>query len=257
MKLPVKPQLLKPLTLAGGGLGCLLRFTLYTTGMDEKGLLISGHWAGTALWILTVLLAVALFVLTRPMEGPGDYRDAHPASFLGGVSAIVLAAAIGIATKNELSAGSVLHIFSGLLGFGAAASLVYIGICRMTGGKPPFLCHGLVSGCFAVRMVSQYQLWSSDPQIQDYVFYLSAYAALMLTAYQQAAFDADMGSHRDLWGLSLGAVYLCCAALPEAADIWLLVAGAFWAFSNLTSLSPRPRRQRPALKLEDEPQEEV
>ena len=255
MKLSCKPGLLKLLTLTGGVLGLLLYRTLYQNGMDENGLLISGYWANTALWILTGLMAAALLVLTRSLRGPEEYRDAHPASVPGGISALALAAAIAIATVKELSADSMLHLFCGVLGFGAAVSLVCIGICRMAGGKPLFLCHAIVCGCFAVRMVSQYQVWSSDPQVQDYAFCLGAYALLMLTAYQQAAFEVDMGSHRALWGVSLGAVYLCCVALPGTADFWLLLAAGFWVFANLTSLTVR--RSRPVLNLEDEPQEEV
>ena len=106
-------------------------------------------------------------------------------------------------------------------------------------------------------MISRYQLWSSDPQLQDYCFYLTAYVALMLTAYHHAAFDARMGSHKALWLYSLAAVYLGCLSLKGNMDIALLLGCSAWAFTNLTCMTPRPRRKRPVLKLDaDEAQED-
>lgn len=257
MKLSVKPQLLKLFALAGGILGLLLHIVLYVTGMDEKGLLIAGHWAGIALWGLTALVLAAVILLTRAIRGPEDYRDAQPVSLLGGVGCFALAAALGMTAWKEWSADTTLDRLVGVLMLAAALSLIYMGICRMSGGKPHFLCHGAVCACFALRVVWQYQFWSSDPQLMDYVFYLCAYVALMLAAYQQSAFDADMGSHRTLWAVSLAAVYLCCVALRDAADPFVLLTGGVWVLTNMTNLTAKPRRQRPALNLKDEPQEEV
>lgn len=257
MKLSVKPQLLKLFALAGGILGLLLHIVLYETGMDGKGLLISGHWAGGGLWILTALVLAAVILLTRGIRGPEDYRDTHPVSFLGGIGCFVLAAALGMTAWKDWCADTTLDILMGVLMFAAALSLIYIGICRMSGGKPAFLAHSVLCACFAIRMVWQYQFWSSDPQLMDYVFFLGAYAALMLAAYQQAAFDADMCSHWALWAASLAAVYFCIVALRAGVDTWILLTGGLWALTNTTCLNPKPRRRRPEMNLEDEPQEEV
>lgn len=255
MKLSIKPQFLKLFSLAAGILGLVLYMTLYTTGMDEKGLLISGHWAGIALTVLTALVLAAVIILTRGVSGSDDYRAAYPASLIRGLGCFALAAALGIAAWKEWSADTTLDLLMGVLMIAAAAGQLYVGICRMMGAKPLFLGNAALCACFAIRMVWQYQFWSSDPQLMDYVFFLGAYVALMLTAYQQAAFEADMGSHKALWAAGLAAVYLCCVALWGAADLWVLLTGGIWALTNLTSL--KPGRQRPALNLNDEPQEEV
>lgn len=258
MKLSVKPENLKYLILGAGGLGLALRVVLYSTGIDEKGLLISGHWAGTALWLLTALAAAALILLTGPIQGPERYQDAHPVSFTAGLGCFALSAGILITTLSEMSASSGnISLIVRLLGFASIAAASFIGFCRIVGAIPHSLCHATVCLYFALRMVSQYQNWSSDPQLQDYIFYLSAYVALMLTGYHHAAFDAQMGSHRALWALSLGAVYLCCLSLKGTADTALLLAAAVWAFTNLTALTGRPRRHRPVLQLEEDPREEV
>lgn len=243
MKLTVKPELLKLFTLAAGGLGLALRTVLYTTAMDEKGLLVPGHWAEAALWVLTALVVAGMFLLTRSIPGPKQGQFARPASFPAALGAIAAASAM------------ILSAFGGsspVLSLAAAAALLIIAFCRMTGKKSHFLCHAVLCAFFAMRMVGQYQQWNSDPQIADYVFYLSAYVTLMVSAYQQAAFDTEMGSHRNLWCLSLIAVYLCIVSLKDGVDTLLLLGAAIWALTNLTSLNVPVRRQRPTLNLEEE-----
>ena len=254
MKLSVKPELLKIMTLCAGLLGFLLRTVLYSAGVDAKGLLIDGPWAAVSLWILTALVIAAILILTRSIQGPEDYQEAHPASFFGGAGSVAAAVVIVFVTIGSFGIDSMVASFSGLL---AAVSLIVIGFFRFTGRKPLFLFHAALCLYFAIRMVSQYQHWNSDPQILDYVFYLSAYVMLMLTAYQHAAFETNMGSHRALWRRSLIAVYLCCVSLTGPVDTGLLLVSGIWALTNLTDLRIRRRRQRPAMPLDQEPQEEV
>lgn len=253
MNISIKPEQLKYGVLGAGGLGLVLRIALYTTGTDEKGLLISGHWAHSALWLLTFAVFVLLALFCRKLQGPEEYRDCYPASSAAGIGGLLAAAVILITTIGEIGTlAGALGTVSTVLGFSAAVSLVLLAVCRMTGAKPLFLFHGVVCIYFALRMVCQYRYWSSDPQLQDYFFYLTAYVALMLTAYQQAAFDAGMGQHRRLWFLSLAAVYLCCLSLKGTRDTLLLLCAGIWAFTNLTSLTAKPRRQRPALVLDED-----
>lgn len=250
MKYSVKPGLLKLFALSAGLLGLLLRLVLYTTGMDDKGLLVAGHWAGTAEWVLTGLVLAAVFGLTRLFQGFGASRYDYPTSSFAGLGCIALAAALMLSNLREIASppDSTMTLVRWILGFLSVISLICIFICRITGNKPFFLFHGILCVYFAIRMVSQYQQWSSDPQIQDYAFCLCAYVALMLTSYQLAAFDADMGSHRALWLMGLVAVYLCCLGLQCNADAPLLLAAGFWALTNVT----RHKDRRPL-----PPQEEV
>jgi hypothetical protein len=96
---------------------------------------------------------------------------------------------------------------------------------------------------FALRVICLYRFWSSDPQLQDYVFYLGAYVALMLCAYHHAAFDADMEKHGSLWFWSMAAVYLCCLALPNSQDGYLPFLG-IWVITNT------PRLQNPKQRMD-------
>lgn len=253
MKLTIKAEQLKFLILGAGGLGFVLRIALYAIGIDGRGLLESGHWAHIAVWVLTAAIAVVLLICCRSLTGPEELSNAYPPSATAALGAFAAMAGIGITTLREFSEfSSRIHLAVWVLGLCATIAMAFIGLCRFRGKKTYFLLHVVVCVYFALRMVSRYRLWSSDPQLQDYCFYLTAYVALMLTAYHHAAFNAGMGSHKLLWFFSLAAVYLCCLSLKGNTDTVLLLGCGVWAFANLTHLTVQPRRQRPALDLSED-----
>lgn len=250
MGLTKKPATIKLLLLIAGLLGFNLRAALYATGMDEKGLLVRGHWAGICVWLLTAAVAVMIFLLTRRLSGHKTYKRDFPKSISRGVGCILAAAAF-LLTSGSASAGDPLSTMQNVLHFAAAAALAAIGCCRFTGRKPFFLLHGVVCLYLALRMVFQYRLWSADPQLQDYCFYLGAHLSLMLTSYQFAACDADMGSHRKLWAFGLASVFLCLTALPCSGEPFFLLGCAIWVYTNLSH--PRFRQpQVPAAATREE-----
>lgn len=241
MALAVKPKQLKRLLPGAGLLGFLLRAVLYTTGMDGKGLLISGHWAETGLWLLTGAVVLCLYLCCRTITGPERYQSAFPASIFGASGSILAGVAIGLCGVGSDPEGT-LGLAELVLRICAALSLFWVGFCRFTGRKPLFLCHSLVCLYLALRMVCQYRLWSTDPQLLNYCFYLGAYVALMLTAYQFAAFDADSGSHRYLWIWGLASVYFCIVSLAGSQEPFFLLCCCIWVFTNLSNLKRRRRK---------------
>ena len=242
MNQAVKSAQLKILALTAGLLGFLLRTVLFATGLDHKGLLISGHWADTGVWVLTGLMVLGIFLLCRELKGPAAYQTAYPASVFSAVGCILAGAAF-VFCPMEVS-GSNLMIAELVLRIGSVVALVYLGFCRFTGRKPLFLMHCIVCLYLALRLVCQYRIWSADPQIQNYCFYMGAHLALMLTAYQLAAFDAGSGSHKSLWGWGLAAIYLSLTALPHCREPFLLLCCSIWVFTNLSTLKP-PKEKAP------------
>ena len=241
MKFSAKPRLLKTGVLISGILGLSLREILYTTGIEESGLLVTGHWAHSAVWILSAAVLAGLLLFARPLRGPKDYGNCFPASVCAGIGACAAGAAVLLTTLREWNLAGNLATISSLLGLAAALCLGIVALCRFTGRKPFFLLHAAVCVYFALRVICLYRFWSSDPQLQDYVFYLGAYVALMLCAYHHAAFDADMGRHGPLWFWSMAAVYLCCLSVPASQDGCLPILGV-WAISNTTCLKiPKQR----------------
>lgn len=243
MKNPVKAETTKYLMLTVAALGLALRILLYSTGMDGRGLLVRFHWTSVALTVLTAAVLVAVFLGTRTVGGSKKCRSAYPASPLAAVGAFAAMVGIGITTVMGFAEFSTrLHLIIWVLGLCATICIGIIGFCRLTGKTPTFLLYAALCVYFALRMVSGYQNWSADPQLQDYGFYLCAHVALMLASYHHAAFDVGMGNRRALWIWSLCSVYLCCAAIPHCSEALLMGCCAFWALTNL-SAAPAPGHQ--------------
>ena len=240
----IRPRMLKLLMAACGVLGLIFRLLITVTAIDDKGLMTPWNPAWICLWLVTIAAAAILAAGVLPIKGPAAYRAAFPHS-LAGAGAGVLAAVCALAAAYDhfLSGGSGLVFFlqCGLMVLAALAFLLAAG-CRLFGRQPLFLFHVAVCLWFALRMLTLYQTWSFDPQLQDYCFQLFACIALTMTAYQLAAFDMDRRSHRKLWAWGLASVYLCCLA---ATDSLFFISGGLWAFANLSNLR-RPRQRREA-----------
>jgi len=252
VKFNLKPKTLPWAFLGAGVLAFGLRAALYAFAMDGRGLLVKNHPLSILLWCLTAAAAAALVIFCRGICGPDTGTGARPASLAPCLGCMAAAAGIALSTFRSFGDfSSVLDILICVLGFVSVIALASIGICRLTGKKPYTLLHGVVCVWFALRLVSRYRVWSFDPCLQDFFFYLMAHMALMLAFYQHAAFGAAAGSHRAVWGASLAGLYLCCAALYSCEEPLLMAGFALWCFTGLTSLRVRKRRARPALKLDE------
>lgn len=225
-------------TAAGAGLlGAGLRWYLYATGLDEKGLLVRGHWAGLALVALTVLVGIAFAIGSRRdypertallPEGAGAFLCAG-GFLMEGVSGFS-------AAQGSLDlAAAVLCLFSGVC-------LVYIGISRLGKKRPHYLSYCVICLCFALRMISHYRLWSSDPQLMDYCFFILAHVCLMLTGYQLAATAAGEGNSKKLTFFSLCAGFLSLVCLFGQLDPLFMGLCGVWA---LTAPKDLPREETP------------
>lgn len=239
MSLAVKPNYLKYAAFGAGVLGLTFRAVLFATGLDEKGLLVAGHWADTAVWLLTAAVIGAIFFALRRCTGPEAYGDAFPASIFRAIGCLVAACGF-LLTDSSLVSSAKMAAAEPVLRILAAAAMVAVAYCRFRGKKPSFLLHGVVCLYLALRMVCRYQVWSSDPQLQDYAFFLGAHVALMLSCYQLAAFDTSSGNHKALWHWGLGAIYLCLTALPGSEEPFFLLCCALWMLTSLSSLTPAP-----------------
>ena len=234
MKPDLKASSFPYLILGAGGLGFFLQRMLYATGTDEKGLLIRGHWAAVSLVILTALTLAAIFLAGRKAS-PSSNTPA--ASIPGAIGCLVGAAALFIqSTPPEIP--DTIYKAEQAATLAAQLSLCVLAFCRFTGKKSPFGFCGILCLFLAIRMVGQYRIWCSVPQLMDYALFLLAHVALMIFAYQLAARDAGFGNPRSLlfWGLT--SLYLCCCAPCARQDrIFLLMLG-IWVFTALPRFLP-------------------
>lgn len=236
------------LTLICGILGLLLRWGLYASAVDDKGLLASGHYLHILSWVLTVIVAAFLFCIVRTLDGDNRYAANFSSSVLGGIGS--LAAGVGLlltVTRNIQSFIYMEKLTQAwiILGIATCLCLFVLGILRMKGIRPFFGLHGLVSVFFALHLVCQYRDWSGMPQSPDFSFQLFACMFIMLAAYYQAAFDVDMGQRRHLLFVGLMGSYLCCMAVVKSDVPILYLTFGFWMVTNLCPLNPpaKPRTE--------------
>lgn len=252
MTLAVKPRQMKLLVGAAGILGLMLRAVLYTAGVDQKGLLIPGFWADTGLWLLTAVVAAALLIWCRQLTGPEKGGQAFPGSPVSAAGAALAGIALVLSPVAQTTSGP-FAVTELVLRIAAGLSLLLIAYFRFRSRTPLFLLHGAVCLYLALRLVCQYRVWSADPQIQNYAFYMGAHVALMITAYQFAALDAGFGSHRNLWTAGLSAIYLSIVSVAGSSDPLFLICCILWIWTNLSHPMLKKHRETPNHNI---PQEE-
>ena len=233
MKTLLKSKNIPVLVLILGGVGCALRWLLYATAVDEKNLIPLGHPLAIALWLVA---AAALVLTVMAVKGMNEEElQENPLGNLGFLGCISLAVGMALTVMADGFSLSGLEMIRDVLGLLGAAAMVVAAVQKKQGHPTFFLLSAVVCVFFAVHMVSCYRGWSSNPQLQDYVFTLFSCISLMLFAYQHAACAADCGSPRLLLAFGLLSVFSCLVCLSGTADTLLYAAGGIWAATNLAA----------------------
>ena len=183
-----------------GIVAMLVRGMMYSYCIDDRGLLMTGRPEVIYLAVLTLAAVVLCFLIQEPEKT----RPSHAIPYTWFVTAMLWPQSLSFA-------GAMKHllIVSQAAGAVLAAAMVYFAIQKK---KPVF---GLSAGlcvCMILRLVASYQVWSRDPQIQDYIFALLGSLCLTAFFYQQTALEAGLGSK--IWRLRFAFLgcYLCFAA---------------------------------------------
>ena len=242
MKQTLKTDLPLWLSIAMGLAAAALRAGLYLAGLDEKNLIVAGHPMALLVWAAAAAALVLLVLMVLPLQGSNRWEDNFPSSPVRAVGCVVLAAGIAASTWSHWSDGrAASDMIRSVLGLLSAAGMVWVAVCRLRGSKPFFGCHGLVCLYLCAYLLGQYQFWSKNPQLQDYVFFLLTCVCMTLFAFQQAAFDVNLGDRRKLLLFGLVGGFFGIAALYGAYDLPLCACGAVWMLTNLCRISPPAR----------------
>ena len=217
-------------------MGFALRSAVYAVGVDEKNLIIAGHPLKIALWLVTALSVGLVLFAVRKGETSGYYEVYFRPSLMAGVGQILCAAGIALTVllNVPLLPGLVGQLWR-IAGILSASLLLWAAFSRVMGKKPFFLCHMVVSIFFALHLVVHYQLWCSNPQLQDYVFAFLGTIGLMFCGYFHAAFEAGRGNPRAVLAVGLITGYLCVVSLANTEYLYLYLGGALWAYTSLCS----------------------
>ena len=209
--------------------GFILRRLVYLTAVDGKNLIVAGHPALLALWVLTAAaLVLAAFGSVKQKEEALSW-SAHAPAFLGHG---LLGAAVAMTVLLNVPMPGILGTVWKVLGLAGAVCLAAAGVQRMRGKLPFFGLYTVPSLFFTVHVVAHYQIWCSNPQFTDYAFGLLASVMLAMNCYHRAAFGAGSGSRKVLAFTGLAAVYLCGAEMAGSLYPWLYLAGALFCLTD-------------------------
>lgn len=224
MKNPVNPKILPFFTLSTGVLGIVIRFWLFSTGIDDSGLLVTSHPGNTISFILTALTlgVLLLAVLNCPKSAVSG------ASKPGAAACWIAALGLLIADFTEMTLiQDTLSKFSLVLGILCAVCFVLSGLCRLQGKKTPMLAHILICVYFMAHLILQYRMWNTETQIQIYFFPLLASVTLMLYAYHRSMADqVGVNLRRELF-FGQAALFFCCMSLNDQNGLFYLCM-ALW-----------------------------
>ena len=238
MKKILKPTILPIFTLCASALGLLLRIWLMGTGIDKKGLLIQHHPAGVAVFILTALVMAVLFLCTHKLGAIGRYTSLFPNNKLESVGSLI--AALGILYVNArdltLRRDSITTMCL-VLGILAAVSLVVVALLRFRKRRPACYFHGIVTLYLMAHLVSQYRLWSAEPQLQLYFFPLLASVFLMLATYHLAVLNTRKDSRTWYLLCNQSALFFCLISVFSENVLFYLTMSV-WMFCTMCSVEP-------------------
>lgn len=245
MKNLMKSNHLPVVVFALGAVGLALRWLLYALTVDGRNLIPTGHPLEILLWLVTAAAVVFVVTAVWKLDGSAEYADNFRASPAGALGAAAMAVGIFVTTLLDGLALSGLEMARDVLGWLSATAMICIALFRLKGQKPLFPLHAVVCVFFAIHAVSCYRPWSGNPQLQDYVFTLFASLGLMLFAFYQAGFDADMGKRRMLSGIGLLTAFVCFVSVSGTENTILYLTGGIWTLTNLCSLTPVPPAKQP------------
>lgn len=213
-----------------------LRTMLYATAVDVKGLLLRNQPLEIALTVLTLGVLIRIALAVRKLEGtdPCESMDSLNLAAAFGNVAAGAGILVTVLTAESGMAGYLAGAWR-ILGFGAPVCLLLAGGARLFGRKPFFLLHAVPCLFFLVHIVTRYQFWSSNPQLQDYVFALLGAMGLLFFSYYTAAREADCGSWKMRLGMGLAAIYLCLGELARSSCPALYLGGILWVLTDLDS----------------------
>lgn len=207
----------------------VLRTLLYSFATDRKGLLVS-HPLGIALGVVTIasVLLICAGVLRwerQPLAPiwPKLWDVATLATVLGFVLFLL----------DGSFADSRLLLVRNILAILSIVSLILLFLCDRREKQPHFLLYALLCVFFAVHLVSCYQSWSSNPQIQDYFFTLMANVGLMLYFYHKAAALTGFPQEKRMLAIGLLAAFFCYASFSLRETAPLQLCFGCWLLTDL------------------------
>lgn len=227
-------RLLSPIFLLLGLVSLQLQRWLFADFVQDpvSGLLPFGTLPEILLWVLTGVVILAAFLLTRGAKlgegGPvtGALSDAF---FAAGILTLLLEP-----LKGPAALVLVYKIFCVL----TALSLIVSAVLGLLKRKAPFLLSLCPAIACILQLLEYYQSYSEVPQLMNYFFGLGAVLTLTLSAYHRMARAAGLPDKGYYHGIGLLAAYFCAAAVAQGVYVPFFCSAAVWMMTEMCRLRP-------------------
>lgn len=228
MKVNWNVNMLRRLTLALAAVAVGLRYLMYATAVDEKGLLTAWNWPGILLAVITAAVAALAIIGCRKLKD----SEGNPVLVNDWIYGCALALGIVTMLLTETPRGDNLAKIQIWLGWASVPCLLAVTFGLHLKKRPSFLLHAVVCLFFGMHLVDYYRLWSGEPQLMDYVFQLFGCVGLLLTAYQRTSFDVGAGNGRALRITELLAAFACLVGAADSGQALFYLAGGMWCLAG-------------------------
>lgn len=240
-------------TLAAGLLSLRLHRYMMETCFDDKGLLVAGNLPQKLLWVVAIGFVAMLAVMLHSIGGDGTYDDNFPPCVLSGgmmiaagallvwaLPGLELTAQPPVAEGMALAVADMTGLAAKYLPWAAAAAMAVVGVYRILGKRPWPIFSGIVCLFYMLMLVTNYRLWSADPQLHDYAYHLLAGVLLMLCSFHRTCCDARVIQRRKLLVTGLGAAACCLASLSGDFQWGFYLASGLWAAGSMCHVAVLP-----------------
>ena len=241
--------------------------------IDSKGLLVSGNLPLWSMMAIGAAFVVGMALLLWKLGGNGTYEDNFPRDPVSGILLIAAGAVmLWYAAHPEAvpapqihpmagSAGAMAQLterFKDILPWLAAVSMAVLGLHRILGRKAPAWFGGAVCLNYMLTLVTDYRLWSADPQIHSYAYQLLAEVLLMLCAFHRTSCDGGILQRRKLLFTGLAAAVCAMASLSMDFHRPFFLASALWGLGCIgtTAVLPPDPKEEPENPEQTETPEE-
>ena len=234
---------------------------------DAKGLLISGNLPGWLMIAIGGAYAVGMLLLLRTLGGNGTYEENFPRDPVSGILLIAAGAVMFYAaSRPEPEPIPDVRVVSGTLGAAvglltarlqvilpwlAAASMMFLGICRLLGKRASVWFAGAVCLHYMLTLVTDYRHWSANPQIHSYAYQLLAEVLLMVCAFHRTSCDSGILQRKKLIFTAMAAALCATASLSMDFHRPFFLGSALFALGCICSTAALPPDS------EEEPAEET
>lgn len=239
MKKTVSPQNLSLLCACSGVVCFILRLWLLTGSVDEKGLLVTSHPGNILCWVLTGVITVLLILSLWGQKG----RCIFPPQKWNALGMLLRALAFAILALWGFGNEPLLCRLTAIAAIPSALCALFVAYNRTQGRRTHVLLSLPAVVCLVLLLLSRYQVWSAEPELQRYLFPLVSLVCIMMASYQHIAAQLGMGSSFIYLLFGCGGIYFClgAAAGPDRPLFFLLMG--MWLLMDIATMTLRPSRQ--------------